>query len=126
MRENAIRNIALICAVAGLIMLYYASIQPINISKITLDYVGTSVNVCGGIEWKSISNNHVFMELGDITGKIRLVIFNTTALRLNDSGFDVYGISRGDNICYTGIVEEYPEGSGKLELIYRRGNIVNV
>ncbi len=129
MEEKVIRNIALICSVVGLVLLYYAWVQmeaPISISRITIDNVGTAVTVCGNIEWKNVSNNHVFMRLEDITGKIGLIIFNTTALRLNESGIDIYGFSQGEEICSTGVVKEYPEDSGKLGLTYRRGSIRRV
>lgn len=127
MQEKLIRNVALICVAVGLIMLYWHTLaNPIDISKITLDSVGTSVIVRGYVEWKRVSNNHVFLGLADITGEIGAVIFNTTALKLNKSGVDVYSFSPGDEILFTGIVEEYPEGSNKLNLIHRMGSIGRV
>ena len=130
MREKVIRNIALLCSVAGLLILFYASehieMGPTKIGEISIDDVGISMRICGRIENKRVSNNHIFMDLGDITGKISFVIFNTTALKLNASNINVYNFSVGDKICSTGVVEEYPKGSGELEIIYRRGNITRV
>ena len=124
------RNIALICSIAGLILLFYASehieIAPTRIGEIGIDDVGMSVKICGVVEEKRVSNNHVFMQIGDETGSIKLVVFNSTALRLRDSGIDVYGLSQGETICSTGVVGEYPKGSGELEVIYRKGNIGKV
>lgn len=130
MEEKLIRNIALVCSVAGLILLFYASGQiesgPVDMGTIGIDDVGMGVRVCGTIVEKRVSNNHVFMTLGDGTGSIRLVVFNSTALKLKGSGIDVYGFSEGESICSTGVVDEYPRGSGLLELIYRRGSIGRV
>lgn len=127
MQEKIIRNIALFCSVAGLILLFYISGQieatPVRIGEISIDDVGIGVKVCGEIIEKRVSNNHVFMKLEDETGSIRLVVFNSTALKLRDSGVDVYGFSIGERICSTGVVDEYPKGSGGLELVYRRGSI---
>jgi hypothetical protein len=54
------------------------------------------------------------------------VVFNTTALMLNNSGKNLYEFDINDTICSTGIVDEYPKGSGSLEIIYRRGKIEKI
>ncbi len=127
MQEKAIRNIALACSLAGLVILFYASehmeMPPVSIGEISMDDVGAGLKICGEVEGKRISNNHVFMQIRDGTGSIRLVVFNSTALKLRDSGIDVYGFSEGENLCSTGVVDEYPKGSGELEVIYRKGDI---
>lgn len=127
MQEKLIRNIALVCSVVGLVLLFYASehmgIDPARIGEISMDDVGMGLKICGGVEEKRVSNNHIFMKIRDETGIIKLVIFNSTALKLRDSGINVYGFSEGELICSTGVVDEYPKGSGELELIYRKGGI---
>lgn len=130
MKEKNLRNLALICSVAGLILLFFISTQitspEIEIEKITLDDVGNNVKVCGTITSKRVSNNHIFMTLEDPTASIRFVIFNSTALGLKNKGNNVYELNEKDSICTFGVVEEYPKGSGQLELIYRKGTIEKV
>ncbi len=127
MEETTLRNTALLCSIIGLILLFYISNQiqaTININTITIDDVGKGFRVCGTISSKRVSNNHIFLDIEDQTGSIKLVIFNTTALKLNETGVSPYELRAGIEICAPGIAEEYPKGTGELELVYRRGDIV--
>ncbi len=127
MRENVIRNIALICSVVGLVLLYYASMHIgsslTKIGKITTDSIGMGVRVCGIVENNKTSNDNIFLVVGDDTGIIELVIFAKSALKLNESDTNLYGLHVEDEICFAGVVDEYPKGSGELEIIYEGGNI---
>jgi len=126
MRENAIRNIALICVATGLILLYYVSSlmgSPVKIDTIGMDDIGMGVRVCGIVESNKTSNYNVFLVVKDDTGSIKLVIFAESALELNESGINLYSLCAEDEICSTGVVEEYPKGSGELEIKYDGGNI---
>ena len=127
MDEKNILVIAFVCAIAGLALMYVAPfIDVTNIGSISMDDVGRGIKVCGTIDSKRVSNNHIFLDLHDITGKIKLVIFNNTALSLNKSGNDIFSLSKGEEICSLGVVDEYPKGSNELELVYRSGNIGRV
>ncbi len=130
MEEKNLRNLALLCSVMGLVLLFFLSAQTeaasIDIDKITIEDVGNAVKICGEITSKRVSNNHIFFDIKDGTGNIKTVIFNTTALGLKNKGIDVYDFKQRESICFTGIVSEYPEGSGRLELIYRTGEIKRV
>lgn len=126
MEETTLRNIALLCAVVGLVLLFYISNQiqaTVDINTITIDDVGKSFKICGTINSRRVSNNHIFLNIEDQTGSIKFVIFNTTALKLNETGISPYELKEGTEICAPGVAEEYPKGSGELELIYRRGDI---
>lgn len=127
MREKTLRHLAVICAVLGLGLLFYVSevmeTQAVKIASVGIDDVGIGVKVCGVVMDKRVSKNHIFMDLRDESGDIRLVIFNTTALALKGAGIDLYAVPIGKDLCSTGVVSEYPKGSGELELIYRRGSI---
>ncbi len=127
MEEKVIRNIALLCSVVGLVLLYFASSMigstHMRIGEISIDSVGMGVKICGIVENKKVSNNNVFLMVGDGSGSIKLVIFGKSALKLNESSIDVHGLCSEDEICSTGVVDEYPRGSGELEIKYTGGNI---
>jgi DNA/RNA endonuclease YhcR with UshA esterase domain len=126
MEEATLRKLAALCTVVGLVLLYYASIQIqgcADIDSITIDDVGKGFRACGTITAKTVSNNHIFFDVQDDTGSIKFVIFNTTALKLKETGISPYTLKEGTDIRVTGVADEYPKGTGKLELIYRGGSI---
>lgn len=126
MEESTLRKLAALCAVAGLAVLYYASIQIracADIDSITIDDVGKGFRACGTITGMTVSNNHIFFDVQDETGSIRFVIFNTSAIKLNETGISPYSLKEGTGISATGVADEYPKGTGRLELVYRGGNI---
>jgi len=113
-----VRNIALICSVVGLALIYFASgmieIEPVRIGEIGIDDIGTGVMVCGiMVKNSSVTDSRVSLDIWDRTGKIKVVIFDR----------DVPDISAEDEICATGRVDEYPKGSGRLEIISKAGSI---
>jgi len=127
MREKTLKKFSLVISVAGLVLLYLVSTQlssqRTDIRDVTIEDLGAGVKVCGKIDSKRVSNNHIFFTLKDDTGSIRFIIFNTTAINLRESGVDAYNFSAGTEICANGVVNEYPKGSGQLEIIYRGGAI---
>jgi aspartyl/asparaginyl-tRNA synthetase len=126
MEESTLKKLAVLCSIIGLVLLYYASIriqECSDIYKITALDIGKSYRICGNITSVKVSNNHVFFDIKDKTDKIKFVIFNSSALKLNDSGTSPYDLKGGTQISASGIVDEYPKGTGELELVYRGGNI---
>lgn len=126
MKESLLKKLAIICAVIGLGLLYVISIQIqecTEINTISIDDTGKRFLACGTISGMSVRNNHIFFDIGDGSGSIRFVVFNTSAIMLNESGISPYSLKNGDKIRATGIADEYPKGSGMLELVYRGGNI---
>lgn len=127
MEETALRNLALICTATGLILLFIASSQMQAVTDagaITIDDTGKAFRVCGNITSMAVRNSHIFLDIEDSTGSIRFVMFNTTALKLNETGSSPYELRAGIRICAPGIADEYPKGSGSIELVYRGGDIV--
>ncbi len=128
MEETTLRNTAFFCSITGLILLFFVSNTmqtTLDISSITIDDVGKSVTICGTISSRRVYNNHIFMNIEDRgEGVIRFVIFNTTALKLNQTGTNPYKLKEGLEICAPGVVKEYPKGSGELELVYKKGDII--
>ena len=118
MEEHNMRVLALLCSVAGLVILYFSSAlaeqaaTPVALNSIAMDDAGTSVKVCGNITSCKTTNGHVFLQLLDTTGTLRLVVFNTTAIRINASCS-----LNGRSACAMGQIQEYPPGSGSIEMI---------
>lgn len=128
MRESHVKKIAVLISVVGLIILYLISFTisgTTSISDITIEDVGRTVKVCGNVTSFRNSNNHIFFTLDD-GNRINAVIFNSTALQLNQSGSNPYQLGVGDLLCVPGVVEEYPKNSGQLEIIYRAGVIERI
>lgn len=129
MDESQLKKIAIIISIIGLILLYYVSTLPlstIKINELSIEDVGSNVKVCGEIKSISVSNKHIFFTLGDDTDEIEIVIFNSTALHMKESGHNLYEFSQGEEICIPGEINEYPKNSGEIELIYRQGIIERI
>lgn len=116
MREKTLRNIAVICSIVGLIMLFLISrnleleSKPTNIGEITVDDIGENVRICGEITSKFVSKKgNIFLRLMDETGGIPVVIFENTAEKLKRYKIDAYEINKGDEICITGDVDEWED-----------------
>jgi DNA/RNA endonuclease YhcR with UshA esterase domain len=110
MEERFIRNISIIFSCIGLIILFLISrnyeLSQTNIQTISYEDSGKVVRVCGEVVSKHTSKTqHTFLKLKDDSGTIEIVVFNSTAKKLN---LDF------DNICVTGTVDEY---ENKLEII---------
>ncbi|RLI97255.1 MAG: hypothetical protein DRO99_03240 [Candidatus Aenigmatarchaeota archaeon] len=126
MDDSFLMRLAILCSISGLAVLFlFSSAQGTQtmIGDITAEDIGRNVMVCGEITDTRISNNHVFLTLYDGSGSIRYVIFNSTSLMLNKTGMSPFSLSKGMSMCGPGAVDEYPAGTGNLELIYRRGVI---
>ncbi len=127
MNEGTTKKISVLVAIIGLVLLYYvsANIQPVraDISTITAEDIGSTVLVCGNITTHREKDGHIFMDISDETGKIRLVVFSSYIGKVQDKGLGYSNFTAGRSICATGAVDEYPKGSGSLEIVYRGGEI---
>jgi len=126
MNESTLRKLAIACSFAGILLLFFASNQiqtATDINTITIDDTGKLFKVCGHVISTKTSNNHIFLDIEDSTGSIKFVIFNESALKLNKTGISPFTLTRGVEICAPGVVDEYPSGTGRLELVYRKGDI---
>ena len=124
MEERTAKMLALACSVAGLAILYFSSALmeqaslPADIKTLSLDDVGSSAKVCGSVTGLKNTKGNLLFSIADNrtdsihTDSIHAVIFNSTASRLN-----VSGISNGNNICLLGQIQEYPPGSGVIEIV---------
>jgi len=119
MEEHSMKMLALACSVAGLVILYFSSALmeqaalPADIKALSLDDVGSSAKVCGSVTGLKNSKGNLLFSLADNeTNSIHAVIFNSTAVRL-----DASGILNGNSICLLGQIQEYPPGSGVIEIV---------
>jgi aspartyl/asparaginyl-tRNA synthetase len=121
MEEGRARTLALLCSVAGLVIIYFSSTlveqasAPVEINTLSLDDVGTSAKVCGSVAGAKTSKGNIFLQMQDNTSSVRLVIFNSTASRM-----DIGAVLNLSSICALGQVQEYPPGSGEIELIVNK------
>lgn len=126
MRENAARALAVIIAISGLILLYFVSenieTSALALKDISLEKEGEMIKTCGEISNTRVSNNHIFWDLRDNTGSTRIVVFNYTSLLLKKRHIDLFSVKDGF-VCVTGIVDEYPPGSGRINIIYRKSDL---
>jgi len=119
MEERSVKMLALACSVAGLAILYFSSALmeqaslPADIKTLSLDDVGSSAKVCGSVTGLKNSKGNLLFSISDNrTDSIHAVVFNSTASRLN-----VSGILNGNDVCLLGQIQEYPPGSGVIEIV---------
>jgi len=125
MKEKAALRLSLVCSFFGLAALYAVSslveAGRTSMGSLSITDAGSTFMLCGNLSRGSVSNGHVFQTLTDSTGSMRLVLFNSTAPSAKAKGIDIYNLSR--RLCIEAEVDEYPKGSGTLELVYRGGRI---
>ena len=108
-------------------MLVFASyIEPkeIQIKDISRNNIGETVEVTGVIESikESSSGGSCFMELNDGTGKISLIIFESTLVELKDAGNDLDSF-KNHNVKVVGSITEY---KSSMELILSNSNSIKL
>lgn len=128
MDEKSLRNLSLACAAFGLLLLYLISnfTEPSarSLSSITIDDVGSRVMACGQIADKRVTKaKHIFFTINDNSTDMTFVIFNSSSIKLSGTDRDPFVLNRTQGICFEAIVDEWPKGSGQLELVYRGGSL---
>ena len=126
MQEKTLKILATTIAIIGVFILFFVSenieASGMLIKDINLGKEGEAVKICGRITNKLISNNHIFLDIYDSSGSIKVVVFNSTSLNLNRSGTDLFSLENEQEICVTGLVDEFPAGSGKVNIIYKKSD----
>ncbi|MCD6477650.1 MAG: OB-fold nucleic acid binding domain-containing protein [Candidatus Aenigmarchaeota archaeon] len=117
MIEKDLRNVSLILSIAGLVVLFigvnYADVST-NISDIDNNYIGKVVSVKGEISSYFYNGKHLFFDIQDDTGKIRVVFFENV---MKNQNIDPNRMKNGDVITVRGNVENY---KGRLEIVGER------
>ena len=126
--DEKIFKIALITSLIGMLgMLFFASyIEPkeIAINEITRNNIGETVSVTGVVDSvkKSSSGKSYFLEINDGTGKINLIIFESTLVELQDAGTDLESFEN-QKVKIIGSVTEY---KSSMELILSNSNSIKL
>ena len=128
LNDKIIFKVALITSLVGIIgMLVFASyIEPkeIQIKDITRNNIGETVAVTGVVESikESSSGSSCFIELNDGTGKINLIIFESTLVELQDAGNDLESFEN-QKVKVIGSITEY---KSSMELILSNANSIKL
>lgn len=126
--DKIIFKAALITSLIGIMgMLVFASyIEPkeIQIKDITRNNIGETVAVTGVVESikESSSGSSCFIELNDGTGKINLIIFESTLVELQDAGNELDSF-KGHKVKVIGSITEY---KSSMELILSNSNSIKL
>ncbi|MFQ6136398.1 MAG: exodeoxyribonuclease VII large subunit [Candidatus Hydrothermarchaeales archaeon] len=121
MNDSELLKISLLVSTIGLIMLFaissYSQPPLVKISEITYDDVGGYVIVNGKIIKKSVHRDgHIFLDIADETGKMKVVIFSGTANTIKNETLSCLKV--GNTLNVKGKVDEY---RGALEMVPKDG-----
>ena len=126
MNESGLLKFSLAGAIIGIMALYLITsvitVPQIQIKDISSGMVGTGVNISG--EAKQLfqhKEGHLFFDLDDGTGEIKVVIWASDVKQLIDSVEGFKYLRNGDRLEIVGTVELY---KGELEVIPIRNQIV--
>ena len=128
LNDKIIFKVAFITSLVGIIgMLVFASyIEPkeIQIKDITRNNIGETVAVTGVVESikESSSGSSCFIELNDGTGKINLIIFESTLVELQDAGNDLESFENR-KVKVIGSITDY---KSSMELILSNSNSIKL
>ena len=126
--DEIIFKVALITALIGMIgMLAFASyIEPkeIAINEITRNNIGETVSVSGIVESVKLSSSgsSCFIEINDGTGKINVIVFESTLVELEDAGNDLNDF-KNHKVKIVGSITEY---KSSMELILSNANSIKL
>ncbi len=116
MRESTLMKMSLIMSILGFVGIFlivsHASYDYTDIGSISVNMVGETVNFTGMVSGSYVhESGHVFLDVFDETGEIKVVIWSDTAKFINET------ITRGNFVRIIGNVKLY---NGDIEIIARR------
>ncbi len=124
MDERNLMKVSVIGVSVSLVLLYIVTSQvfssSVKIGEIDKSFIGKTVNITGEITGMFQSKGHVFFDLKDDTGKVKVVLWEDTLEFLEINNVNISEISNGRNINIIGDVQSY---KGELEVIPIRGNV---
>ena len=124
MNENDLMKISIFGLLISIVVLYfftnYSFSIHVKIGDIDRSFIGKTVNITGEITDLYSSKGHLFFDLMDETGEIKIVLWNETLELLDISKINISEVSEGKRINVIGNVQLY---KGELEVIPIRGNV---
>lgn len=124
MNERNLMKISVIGVSISLVLLYIVTSQvfssSVKIGEIDKSSIGKIVNITGEITGMFQSKGHVFFDLKDDTGKVKVVLWEDTLEFLDINNVNISEIRNGKSINIIGDVQSY---KGELEVIPIRGNV---
>lgn len=126
--DTKIFKIALFTSLIGIIgMLIFASwIEPkeIAIEEINRGMVEEEVAITGTVQdiKPSSSGKSYFITLADGTGKLSVVVFESTIIEFNDGGIDIYSF-KNKKVKVIGTLTQYNQ---EMELILSNSNSITI
>ena len=125
--DNKIFKIALITTLVGLVglMVFSTFISPkeVTIDEINKGMVEEQVTIIGIIESVEKSNsNSYFLKINDGTGKLSVIIFESTTIELEELGTPPE-IFLHEKVKITGTLTEY---KSNMEIIISTGNSIKI
>ncbi len=124
MNERSLMKISVIGVSISLVILYIITSQSfsfhVKIGDIDKSFIGKTVNVTGEITGMFKSKGHVFFDLKDDTGNIKVVLWNDTLELLDINNVNISEIRDGKRINIIGNIQLY---KGELEVLPIRGNV---
>ena len=125
MNEKTLMKLSLAGAVIGICALFFVTSHlntpHVNIGEIDLSFVSREVNISGTV--KNLyrhADGHVFFDLEDDSGTIKIVLWDSTVRALSTAGFAIEELAVMKRLEIVGSVELY---QGELEVIPLRGRV---
>lgn len=121
MEDSFIFKIALTMSIVGLIGMMFSvnliTAREIKINEINRGMLDEDVSLEGVVQdvKKSSRSNTYFLDLMDGTGKITIIVFESSAVDLEKTNMSIYSLNN-KRVKVTGKISEY---QGKMELILK-------
>ncbi len=110
----------LVCLSMLYVVLNHVNYIHVNIGDLDRTFVGSAVNVSGVVTDVKTSNGHVFFDLEDRTGSVKIVLWEDTVKLLGMKNVNIREMKNGDEVNIIGDVQIY---NGELEVIPIRENL---
>ncbi len=128
MEDHTIFKIALAMSILGLVGMIFSSnlitAREIKINEINRGMMDEDVSLEGFVQdvKKSSRSDTYFLDIMDGTGKITVIVFESSAVDLEEANMSIYNLNTR-KVRVTGKVSEY---QGKMELILKDANSLEI
>ncbi len=125
MNEKQLMRLSVLGSVFGIVALYFVAMNLcmplVDIGEITGEIIGNTVVVKGTVSDVYFhKDGHIFFNLKDETGEVKIVLWDDTVKQLELNHVKVRELKNGDRLEVTGVVELY---KGTLEIVPLRAQV---